>query len=98
MVICYNAQRLAVQHVNLYDELASSIIPVIRPRTMMESVVRLFNRLTRFAKNHSVERLMQIAEDNRVDEEEQAEYDAIVEELKELIQCGMELRFCEHGD
>lgn len=98
MVICYNAQRLAVQHVNLYDELASSIIPVIQPRTMMESVVRLFNRLTRFFKNHSVERLMQIAEDNRVDEEERAEYDAIVEELKELIQCGMELRFCEHGD
>ena len=98
MVICYNAQRLAVQHVNLYDELASSIIPVIQPRTMMESVVRLFNRLTRFAKNHSVERLMQIAEDNRVDEEERAEYDAIVEDLKELIQCDMELRFCEHGD
>ena len=98
MVICYNAQRLAVQHVNLYDELASSIIPVIQPRTMMESVVRLFNRLTRFAKNRSVERLMQIAEDNRVDEEERAEYDAIVEDLKELIQCSMELRFCEHGD
>ena len=41
---------------------------------------------------------MQIAEDNRVDEEERAEYDAIVEDLKELIQCGMELRFCERGD
>ena len=27
MVTCYNAQRLAVQHLNLYDELASCIIP-----------------------------------------------------------------------
>lgn len=98
MVICYDAQRLAVQHVNLHDELASSIIPVIQPRTLMESVVRLFNRLTRFSKNHSVERLLEIAEDGQIDEEERAEYDAIVEELKELIQCGMELRFCEHGE
>ena len=98
MVICYDAQRLAVQHVNLHDELASSIIPVIQPRTLMESVVRLCNRLTRFSKNHSVERLLEIAEDGQIDEEERAEYDAIVEDLKELIQCGMELRFCEHGD
>ena len=98
MVICYDAQRLAVQHVNLYDELASSIIPVIQPRTLMESVVRLCNRLTRFSKNHSVERLLEIAEDGQIDEEERAEYDAILSELKGLIQCGMELRFCEHGD
>lgn len=98
MVIRYDAQRLAVQHVNLHDELASSIIPVIQPRTLMESVVRLCNRLTRFSKNHSVERLLEIAEDGQIDEKERAEYDAIVEDLKELIQCGMELRFCEHGD
>lgn len=98
MVICYNAQRLAVQHVNLYDELASSIIPVIRPRTLMESAVRLYNRLNHFSSSHSVERLLEIAEDGRIDEQERAEFDAIVAELKALVQCGMELRFCEHGD
>lgn len=98
MVICYDAQRLAVQHVNLHDELASSIIPVIQPRTLMESVVRLCNRLNRFSSRHSVERLLEIAEDGRIDEQERAEFDAIVAELKALVQCGMELRFCEHGD
>lgn len=98
MVICYDAQRLAVQHVNLHDELASSIIPVIQPRTLMESVVRLCNRLNRFSSSHSVERLLEIAEDGRIDEEERAEYDSILSELKTLIQCGMELRFCEHGE
>ena len=95
MVACYNAPRLAVQHVNLHDELASSIIPVIQPRTLMESVVRLCNRLNRFSENHSVERLLEIAEDGRIDAEERAEYDSILSELKALIQCGMELRFCE---
>ena len=96
MVICYNAQRLAVQHVNLYDELASSIIPVIQPRTMMESVVRLFNRLTRFAKNHSVERLMQIAEDGRIDDDERKVFDEIMGDLREIVKSGLELEvFCK---
>lgn len=98
MVICYNAQRLAFQHLHETNALAARVIPDIQPRTLMESVVRLCNRLTRFSKNHSVERLLEIAEDGQIDEEERAEYDAIVEDLKELIQCGMELRFCEHGD
>lgn len=98
MVICYDAQRLAVYHVNLHDELASSIIPVIQPRTLMESVVRLCNRLNRFSSSHSVERLLEIAEDGKIDEEERAEYGSILSELKALIQCGMELRFCEHEE
>lgn len=98
MVICYNAQRLAFQHLHETNALAARVIPDIQPRTLMESAVRLCNRLTRFSKNHSVERLLEIAEDGQIDEEERAEYDAIVEDLKELIQCGMELRFCEHGD
>lgn len=98
MVICYDAQRLAVYHVNLHDELASSIIPVIQPRTLMESVVRLCNRLNRFSSSHSVERLLEIAEDGKIDEEERAEYDSILSELKALIQCSMELRFCEHEE
>lgn len=98
MVICYDAQRLAVYHVNLHDELASSIIPVIQSRTLMESVVRLCNRLNRFSSSHSVERLLEIAEDGKIDEEERAEYDSILSELKALIQCGMELRFCEYEE
>lgn len=98
MVICYDAQRLAVYHVNLHDELASSIIPVIQPRTLMESVVRLCNRLNRFSSSHSVDRLLEIAEDGRIDEGEREEYDSILSELKALIQCGMELRFCEHEE
>lgn len=94
MVACYNAPRLAVQHVNEHDELAAGIIPVIHPRTLMESAVRLYNRLNRFSSRHSVERLLEIAEDDRIDEQERAEFDAIIEELKALVQCGMELGFC----
>ena len=98
MVICYNAQRLAFQHLHETNALAARVIPDIQPRTLMESAVRLYTRLNHFSSSHSVERLLEIAEDGRIDEQERAEFDAIVAELKALVQCGMELRFCEHGD
>ena len=98
MVICYNAQRLAFQHLHETNALAARVIPDIQPRTLMESAVRLYNRLNRFSSTHSVERLLEIAEDGRIDQEERAEFDAIVAELKDLVQCGMELGLCVHSD
>ena len=94
MVICYDAQRLAFQHLHETNTLAARVIPDIQPRTLMESAVRLYNQLNRFSSHHSVDRLLEIAEDGRIDEQERAEFDAIVAELKALIQCGMELGLC----
>lgn len=94
MVICYDAQRLAFQHLHETNTLAARVIPDIQPRTLMESAVRLYNQLNRFSSHHSVDRLLEIAEDGRIDEQERAEFDAIIEELKVLVQCGMELGFC----
>lgn len=94
MVICYDAQRLAFQHLHETNALAARVIPDIQPRTLMESAVRLYNRLNHFSSSHSVERLLEIAEDGQIDEQERAEFDAIVAELKALIQCGMELGLC----
>ena len=37
MVICYNAQRLAFQHLHETNALAARVIPDIQPRTLMES-------------------------------------------------------------
>lgn len=98
MVTCYNAQRLAVQHLNMYDELASGVIPKIQKRSFMEAVLRLYNRLKRFANHHSMERLLEIAEDNQVDDQESEAYAEIIEEICDFSQCCMELRYCEHGE
>lgn len=94
MVVCYDYQRLAFQHLHETNTLAAQVIPDIQPRTLMESAVRLYNRLNHFSSNHSVERLLEIAEDGQIDEQERAEFDAIVAELKALVQCGMELGLC----
>lgn len=94
MVDCYDYQRLAYQHLKETNALAGRIIPTVQERSLMESAVRLYNRLNRFSASHSVERLLEIAEDGRIDQEERADFDAIVAELKALVQCGMELDLC----
>ena len=95
MVTVYNTQWLAVQHVNLHDELAASIIPMIQPRTRMEAAIRFANRVNRFIKKHSLERLLEITEDNQVDHEEKEDYNEIVEAMGDLAQSYLELRFCD---
>lgn len=98
MVICYNAQRLAYQHLHETNALAAHVIPAVQQRSLMESAVRLYNRLNRFSSRHSVDRLLEIAEDGQIDEQERAEFDDIVAELRALVQCGMELDLCGHSD
>ena len=96
MVILYNAQHLAYQHLRESNSLYGRIIPPLEERPMLDTCVRIFNRLREFSARHSVERLLAIAEDNVVDETERPEFDAIIEDLQEIIQSGLELAvYCE---
>ena len=96
MVICYNAQHLAYQHLHETNTLAARIVPALEPRGLLEVAVRIYNRMSKFAKGHKVEQLLAMAEDGRIDESERAEFEAFVDELRELIQSGMELElFCQ---
>lgn len=75
--------------------LADRIIPAIEERSLMELALRIYNRLRRFAKEGSVERLLDIAEDGQIDQTERAEFDAIMADLREIVKGGLELEvFC----
>lgn len=91
MVICYNAQYLAYQHLHETNALAARIVPALEPRSLLEVAVRFYNRMTRFAKGRQMEQLLIMAEDNQIDEEEQAEFDAIMAEMWEMARGYMEL-------
>ena len=58
---------------------------------MMELALRIYNRLRRFAKEGSVERLLDIAEDGQIDQTERAEFDAIMADVREIVKGGLEL-------
>ena len=96
MVICYNTQHLAYQHLHETNALAARIVPALEQRSLLEVAVRIYNRMSQFSKGHKVEQLLAMAEDGRIDETERAEFEAFVADLRGLIQSGMELElFCQ---
>lgn len=96
MVILYNAQHLAYQHLRESNSIYGRIIPQLEERPMLDTCVRIFNRLREFSGKHSVERLLAIAEDNVVDEAERPEFDAIIADLQEIVRSGLELAvYCD---
>ena len=90
MVDLYNFQQLALQHMRANSELARRIIPEVRQRSMIETAVSVYNLMRRFAAQHSVDRLLEIAEDGRIDETEKGDFAAITDELRKLSACVME--------
>ena len=92
MVIIYNAQHLAYQHLRETNALYSSVVPEIRPRSVLEASAKLTNRIFSFAESHADRRLLRIAEDNVIDNQERPEFNAIMEDLQEIVEAALELR------
>ena len=95
MVVCFHAPQLAYQHLHETTGLVSRIIPQLEQRNILEVAIRIYNRMRNFAQDSCLERLMAIAEDGRIDDTERPEFDEIIEELRSIIQSGLELEiFC----
>ena len=95
MVICYNAQHLAYQHLRESNSLMGRVVPPLEQRSVLEVAVRIYNRLNRFTQEHKLDELMQIAEDGRIDDEERKAFDEIVSDVQDIVKSGLELEvFC----
>ena len=92
MSILYNAPYLAYQHLRETNAIFGRVVPQIEDRDLLEIAVRIYNRLRRFAERGSVDRLLEMAEDNVIDEEEMAEFQSIAAELREIVQSGLEFQ------
>lgn len=91
MVICYNTQYLAYQHLHETNALAAKIVPPLQERSMLEVAVRIYNRMKRFDAKDNVDKLMEIAEDGKIDDDERKLFDEIMSDLREIVQSSMEL-------
>ena len=95
MVVCFHAPQLAYQHLHETNALISRVIPQLEQRSILEVAIRIYNRMRYFSQNACLERLLTIAEDGRIDDTERPEFDEIIEELRSIIQSGLELEiFC----
>lgn len=90
MVLCYRAPALAYRHLRETGGLISYVVPELEARSVLESAVRVYLLLTRFTKSQAVDRLLEIAEGG-VGQREQAEFNHITAELRELARPCLEL-------
>ena len=90
MVVCYRAPALAYRHLHETSGLISYVVPELEACSVLESAVRVYLLLTRFAKSQAVDRLLEIAEGG-VSQGEQAEFNQITADLRELARPCLEL-------
>jgi transcriptional regulator with XRE-family HTH domain len=96
MVICYNAQHLAYQHLHETNNLMGKVVPELTERDMLKVCVRIYNRIRHIANQGELDKLLLIAEDGVIDNEERSEFDHILDELREIIKGGLELSvYCD---
>ena len=99
MSTIYDNVALGIQHIRATNALAARVVPQLEERSLMELALRIYNRLRRFARDDSVERLLTIAEDGEIDREERPEFDAILADLREIVRSGLELEvYCSERE
>jgi transcriptional regulator with XRE-family HTH domain len=81
------------------DGALDDIVPDFTPGTpVSQAVVHLINKIYAFNDSHGDRRLMAIAEDNVITQAERQEFDAIVEDIRGIVEAALELRFCSGGE
>lgn len=84
-MICYNCHQLPTQHLQETSALFNSVVPRLEERNMLEVAVRIYNRLRSFQEDNRLNRLLAIAEDGVIDDQERPEFETIIADLtKEL--------------
>lgn len=91
MTVLYNSQYLAMEHLRQASQIAADFFPAIENCNLQTATIRLVNRVLRFASEHRDQQLLQIAEDGKIDEQEQAMFNEITGELRAIVEASTEV-------
>ena len=72
-------------HLSRKSRLAAAILPELEEQTLSESVLQLLLQIEDF-REKGMRKLLRIAADGKVDDEERHDFDQAVEDLKRMIQ------------
>ena len=95
MCIVYDTQFLGVQHLQLFGSLLPECVQEARPERLETATIKLVRRIMRFADGHRNDRLLEIAEDGVIDEDERSEFLAITAELNDIVKAALALMYTE---
>ena len=90
-------EPLAMQHL-IETSRTLDVLPDVKADIPLPmAAIRLINRVLAFADGRRDKQLLQIAEDGIVSEEERPVYNAILEELQEIISAAYQVRYADDG-
>ena len=92
MVRLYNSQYLAVEHLRRVSQLAAEFIPAVDNVNLQTADIRIVNRFADFVSKNRTAQLLQIAEDGVISAEEIPIFEAIIQDLQELVKVVTEVR------
>lgn len=93
MARLYDFPYLAYQHLDTSP--LAPLLPRVEPLQLQQATMRLFRLLRGFARDQRTEQLMEIAEDGVIDDTERPEYEAIMAELRQIIEVALSIDLAE---
>lgn len=90
-------EALALQHICATTE-PLGVVQDVKPGVpLSEAVLRLVNLVYRFGAHHKDRQLMDIAEDGIITPDERDDYDAILDDLRDIIAAAQQVRYSEEA-
>ena len=90
-------EALALQHICATTEPLGVVQDVQAGVPLSEAVLRLVNLVYRFGAHHKDRQLMDIAEDGIITPDERDDYDAILDDLRDIIAVAQQVRYSEEA-
>ena len=90
-------EALALQHICATTEPLGVVQEVKAGVPLSEAVLRLVNLVYRFGSHHKDRQLMDIAEDGIITPDERDDYDAILDDLRDIIAAAQQVRYSEEA-
>ena len=89
-----------LSHWHLFNKsaVARELLPEVHVVSLPLAVVRLLAAVQKFAAAHRTDRLLEIAADGRIDEFEAMDFQAILEELKDITGAALMLRYAREEE
>ena len=89
---------LGYWHLLNKSRVAADLLPQVDTIALPQAVIQLLRRIRDFDGAHRIDRLVDIAEDGRIDQDERPDFEQITRELDGIVQAAMQLKYARGGD
>ena len=77
--------------------MARSIVPDVQELRLPEAIMELLDRVYGFVDAHRDRELLRIGKDGIIDNDGRPTFDSIVEELGQIVEAAMAVRYAKQG-